>query len=200
MSTTNLSSATDLSMIASDVKANLALIREEHRQMHEMLSFEQVAILVPVLRQANRIFVVGAGRSGLALRAAAMRLMHLGLNVFVTGETTTPAIQKGDLLLAASGSGTTSTIVISAEKASKAGAKVVVISTTDQSPLAKLAMHIVVLPAAQKQDFGGRFSHQYSGSLFEQGILLLTDAVFQTMWKQDGTSAEQLWKRHANLE
>src|ERR1700738_269625 len=119
-SATDISSTTDLSIIASDVKANLALIVEEHRQMQEMLSFEQVAMLVPALRKANRIFVVGAGRSGLALRAAAMRLMHLGLNVFVTGETITPAIQKGDLLLAASGSGTTSTIVISAEKASKA--------------------------------------------------------------------------------
>jgi hypothetical protein len=55
---------------------------------------------------ANRVFVVGAGRTGLALKMAAMRLMHLGLVVHVAGEVTSPAIGRCDLLLVASGSGT----------------------------------------------------------------------------------------------
>jgi 6-phospho-3-hexuloisomerase len=46
---------------------------------------------------------------------AAMRFMHLGYTVFI-GETNTPAILEGDLLVA-SGSGTTSSVVSSAEKA-----------------------------------------------------------------------------------
>jgi 6-phospho-3-hexuloisomerase len=126
--------------------------------------------------------------------------VDLGLTVFVVGETTTPAIKAGDLLLAGSGSGTTSTIVKAAEKAKAAGAQVVAISTTTDSPLAALATQVVVLPAAQKQDHGGSISQQYAGSLFEQSVLLLTDAIFQTLWALDGTPAEELWKRHANLE
>lgn len=185
---------------ATDIQTNLQLILEENRQLAAKLPYDQVAAILPFITQAERIFVIGAGRSGLSLRSAAMRLMHLGLTVFVAGETTTPAIKKGDLLIAASGSGTTSSIVTAAKKAVDAGAQVIAFSTTDQSPLAELAIKLVIVPAQQKQDHGGTVSKQYAGSLFEQFILLMTDAIFQTLWKLDGTPAEELWKRHANLE
>ena len=183
-----------------DLQRQLQVIMEENQQLAAKLDFTAAESIIPLIQQAERVFVVGAGRTGLALKAAAMRLMHLGLTVFVVGETTTPAIKAGDLLLAGSGSGTTSTIVKAAEKAQAAGAQVVAISTTTDSPLAALATLVVVLPAAQKQDHGGTISQQYAGSLFEQSVLLLTDAIFQTLWALDGTPAEELWKRHANLE
>jgi 6-phospho-3-hexuloisomerase len=183
-----------------DLRHHLQVILAENQRLAEQLDYGQAASIIPLIQHAKRVFVVGAGRTGLALKAAAMRLMHLGLKVFVVGETTTPAIQAGDLLLAGSGSGTTSTIVKAAEKAKAAGAQVVAISTTIDSPLAVLATLVVVLPAAQKQDHGGTISQQYAGSLFEQSVLLLTDAIFQTLWALDGTPAEELWKRHANLE
>jgi 6-phospho-3-hexuloisomerase len=183
-----------------DLQRQLQVIMEENQQLAAKLDFTAAESIIPLIQQAERIFVVGAGRTGLALKAAAMRLMHLGLTVFVVGETTTPAIKAGDLLLAGSGSGTTSTIVKAAEKARAAGAQVVAISTTPDSPLAALATLVVVLPAAQKQDHGGTISQQYAGSLFEQAVLLLTDAIFQTLWALDGTPAEELWQRHANLE
>jgi 6-phospho-3-hexuloisomerase len=186
--------------LSHDLHRHLQVIIEENQQLAAKLDLTAAGAIIPLIQQAERVFVVGAGRTGLALKAAAMRLMHLGLTVFVVGETTTPAIQAGDLLLAGSGSGTTSTIVKAAEKAKAAGAQVVAISTTTDSPLAALATLVVVLPAAQKQDHGGTISQQYAGSLFEQSVLLLTDAIFQTLWALDGTPAEELWKRHANLE
>lgn len=186
--------------LSAGLKTNLALILKENQLLAEKIDFDQIALLIPYINQAERIFLIGAGRSGLALKAAAMRLMHFGFTVFVAGETTTPAIRKGDLLIAASGSGTTSTIVKAAEKATGAGAAVVAFSTTTDSPLAKSAALVMVLPAAQKEDHGKTVSAQYAGSLFEQGLLLLTDAIFQTLWDIDGTPAEKLWTRHANLE
>lgn len=186
--------------LSQDLRHHLHEILAENQRLAEQLDYSQVAAIIPLIQHAERVFVVGAGRTGLALKAAAMRLMHLGLAVFVVGETTTPAIRRGDLLLAGSGSGTTSTIVKAAEKAKAAGAQVVAISTTTASPLAALATQVVVLPAAQKQDHGGTISQQYAGSLFEQAVLLLTDAIFQGLWALDGTPAEELWKRHANLE
>jgi 6-phospho-3-hexuloisomerase len=185
---------------AAEIQANLQQLIEENRQLAEKLPYEQVAAILPYLQQAERIFVAGAGRSGLSLKSAAMRLMHLGLTVFVAGETTTPAIKKGDLLIVASGSGTTNSIVSAAKKAVDAGAQVIAFSTANQSPLAELATKLVVIPAQQKQDHGGTISKQYAGSLFEQSILLITDAIFQTLWKMYGTPAAELWKRHANLE
>jgi 6-phospho-3-hexuloisomerase len=186
--------------LSHHLQRQLQVIIEENQQLATKLDFTAAGAIIPLIQQAERVFVVGAGRTGLALKAAAMRLMHLGLRVFVVGETTTPAIKAGDLLLAGSGSGTTSTIVKAAEKAKAAGAQVVALSTTTDSPLAALATLVVVLPAAQKQDHGGTISQQYAGSLFEQSVLLLTDAIFQTLWALDGTPAEALWKRHANLE
>ncbi|MET1054994.1 MAG: 6-phospho-3-hexuloisomerase [Pedobacter sp.] len=185
---------------ATGIRENLMMILEENLKLAEQLDFDQIALLIPYIQNADRIFLIGAGRSGLALRSAAMRLMHFGLTVFVAGETTTPAIREGDLLIAASGSGTTSTIVKAAEKAAATGAVVAAISTTTESPLAKLSSLVLILPAAQKQDHGKTISDQYAGSLFEQAVLLLTDAIFQTLWAADGTPAEELWKRHANLE
>lgn len=185
---------------AKELKANLDLILNEQLKLAAQIDFEQVALILPYLHRADRIFFIGAGRSGLSLRSAAMRFMHFGFTVFVAGETTTPAIRKGDLLIAASGSGTTSTIVKAAEKSVSIGANVVSFSTTVNSPLAKLSEQVFILPAAQKEDHGKSISAQYAGSLFEQGLLLLTDAIFQTIWATDGTAAEELWKRHANLE
>ncbi|WP_133576591.1 6-phospho-3-hexuloisomerase [Pedobacter metabolipauper] len=185
---------------AEALKQNLRIILDEQRSLADQIDFDQLALLIPHLKSANRVFVVAAGRSGLSLKAAAMRLMHFGLNVFVVGETTTPAIRKGDLLIAASGSGTTSSIVKAAEKAVKAGAAVVSLSTTTVSALAACSVLVIILPAAQKEDHGQAVSLQYAGSLFEQALLLVMDAVFQTLWLAEGTPAEVLWERHANLE
>lgn len=153
-----------------------------------------------LLAGADRVFVHGAGRSGLALRMTAMRLMHLGLDVHVVGEVTTPAIRQGDLLLVASGSGTTGGIVQAARTAADVGAQVLAVSTTDESPLAELADATLVLPAATKTDRSGTASAQYAGGLFEQGVALLGDALFHALWQRSGHSADDLWPRHANLE
>lgn len=191
---------TSQAVLSAAMQHNLDMIIAENTKLAKQIDFDNVAQLIPFIQNAERIFLVGAGRSGLALRAAAMRLMHFGLTVFVVGETTTPAIQQGDLLIAASGSGTTSTIVRAAEKAAGAGADVVALSTTTHSPLANLAALVCILPAAQKQDHQKTISLQYAGSLFEQSLLLLTDAIFQTLWGIDNEPAEEMWKRHANLE
>jgi 6-phospho-3-hexuloisomerase len=186
---------TDLKEVKT-IEENLQLILSEQLALAQRIDFNQVQMVLSFINKADRIFVIGAGRSGLAMRSAAMRLMHLGLTVHVVGDTTTPAIRKGDLLIAASGSGTTNGIVA----AVSVGATVIAFSTNTESPLARLSALVMVLPAAQKQDISHVISAQYAGSLFEQAVLLLTDAIFQTLWKASGIAGEELWKQHANLE
>lgn len=185
---------------AGDIVRNLFLVKEEIVDTAANIDELEVAGLAGHLRQPGRVFVAGAGRSGLVLRMAAMRLMHLGLDVHVAGDTTTPAIGSGDLLLVASGSGTTSGVVKAAETAAKVGARIAAFTTNPDSPLAALADALVVIPAAQKTDHGSSVTRQYSGSLFEQVLFLTTEAVFQSLWDNDATPAEELWLRHANLE
>ncbi|MDB5005996.1 MAG: 6-phospho 3-hexuloisomerase [Mucilaginibacter sp.] len=185
---------------ASDIQKNLQLVLDENIQLAAKIDYSQFDTLIEKIQQARSIFLIASGRSGFSMRSAAMRLMHLGLQVYFVGDTTTPAIGHGDLLLAASGSGTTSTIITAAEKAKLFGAKVIAISTNSSSALAKLADNHIQLPAAEKEDHGGSKSKQYAGSLFEQALLLITDAVFLALWQLAGTPAEELWKRHANME
>jgi 6-phospho-3-hexuloisomerase len=185
---------------AGAIALNLSLVRDEMADTVAKIDEQQLVVLASHVRLADRVFVAGAGRSGLVLRMAAMRLMHLGLTVHVAGDTTTPAISSGDLLLVASGSGTTSGVVKAAETAEKAGARVAAFTTDPGSPLAALTDALVIIPAAQKADHGSGVSRQYSGSLFEQVLFLVTESIFQTLWDDVDEPAEQLWLRHANLE
>lgn len=156
--------------------------------------------LTDAISTAERVFVLGAGRSGIALQMTAMRLMHLGLDVHVVGETTSPAIRAGDLLLTASGSGTTESVVRAARTASDVGARVGAITTDPASALGEIADVTVVVPAAQKLDRSAGASDQYAGSLFEQVVVTLGDGLFHALWRRSGSSADDLWPRHANLE
>ncbi|MGW4290973.1 6-phospho-3-hexuloisomerase [Streptomyces sp. NPDC004673] len=156
--------------------------------------------LLAAVTAASRVFVLGQGRSGIALRALAMRLMHLGLRVHVIGEATSPAIAAGDLLLTASGSGTTPSVLAAARSAVDAGAAVAAVTAAPHSPLASLTPTVLVIPAAAKRDRSGETSAQYAGSLFEQALWLTGDALFHALWQGSGLTAEELWSRHSNLE
>lgn len=199
MSPTSVASSA-LGETAGSLAQNLTLIRDEIAETVAGIDRNELASLASLVGKADRIFVAGAGRSGLVLRMTAMRLMHLGHTVHVAGDTTTPAISSGDLLLVASGSGTTSGVVKAAETAATAGALIAAFTTNEGSPLAALSDALVIIPAAQKTDHGSSLSRQYSGSLFEQALFLATESVFQTLWDNTDEPAEQLWLRHANLE
>ena len=185
------------------IEFSLTRIRGEIDTVVERLARGEsraLARVVDLVAAAPRVFVLGAGRSGLALRMTAMRLMHLGLEVHVVGEVTTPAIVEHDLLVTASGSGTTAGILRAAQTAIERGAKVAAITTAADSPLAQLATATIVVPAAAKLDRSAMMSTQYSGSLFEQVVVLLGDALFDALWQRSGSTADELWPRHANLE
>ncbi|MDE1191752.1 MAG: 6-phospho-3-hexuloisomerase [Arachidicoccus sp.] len=179
---------------------NIDLIISENRSLKEKIDINQINAGITYIQKADRIFFIGTGRSGLALKMAAMRFMHLGYHVFIVGEIVTPAITEGDLLITASGSGTTATVLTSAQKAKKVKAKVLSLTTDLNSPLAKESDQLILIPAAGKTDFSYHVSKQYAGSLFEQFILMLFDGIFMTLWSHSGKTKEDLWPRHANLE
>ncbi|MGI4854999.1 MAG: 6-phospho-3-hexuloisomerase [Janthinobacterium lividum] len=179
---------------------NLSLVLLELERVLRAVTPEQIAMAGEMIVTAKRVFVYGAGRSGLALKMAAMRLMHLGLQVHVAGEVTAPALAAGDLLIAASASGTTKSVLLAAGVAHKVEARLLVITTAPQSELAQQADGVLVLTAASKDDLGRRASEQYAGSLFEQSVMLLFDGIFHSLWKNGTQSTEQLLRRHANLE
>ncbi|MDV7357582.1 6-phospho-3-hexuloisomerase [Rhodococcus oxybenzonivorans] len=175
------------------------IVLDENERLLNSVAAEQWDRAGSLITSARAVFVIGNGRSGLAVQMAAMRLMHLGLRVHVAGEVTAPAIGAGDVLIAVSGSGTTASVVGAADTAKKVGASILVVTTASDSPLARRADEVLVLPAADKQDHSATITRQYAGSLFEQSVLLAFDALFQALWDNEDQTAERLWERHANI-
>jgi len=161
----------------------------------DQADFERLAKEVT---QAKRIFVAGQGRTGLVAKAFAMRLAHLGLNAYVVGETMTPAIGADDLLMACSGSGASQVTLSQVRLASKAGAKVLGVTWDRESPLAKASDELVLLPVQEAAEQSQL--KQFSGSLFEQALLVCFDALAAALQKESGISNHEMQRRHANLE
>jgi 6-phospho-3-hexuloisomerase len=139
-----------------------------------------------------------------------MRLMHLGFRSFVLGETITPSIGEGDLLIAISGSGTTSLVVAAAEAAKMMKSRVVAVTSFRDSPLAKLSDLVVNVPGrtkvARMDDY---FARQVLGiheplaplgTLFEDTVMVLLDSVIAELMYRLGKTENDLKRMHANVE
>jgi 6-phospho-3-hexuloisomerase len=149
--------------------------------------------LADMLPRAPHTFVTGAGRSGLVARSFGMRLMHVGLRAYIPGETTTPAADKGDLIVAVSTTGTTGYTAYLAQRAKELGATVVAITSEADSPLAKLADKVIIIPA-EGDDIVIR------AAVFEHAASLCLDAVFNVLAEFLKLDVDQFKKHHANLE
>ncbi|HJJ55228.1 MAG TPA: SIS domain-containing protein, partial [Methanocorpusculum sp.] len=104
---------------------------------------DEVAAFVSAIFAAKRIYVIGAGRSGLVAKSFAMRLMHTGFVSYVVGETITPAVENGDLLVAFSGSGNTKYVADIAETAKSIGVKIALVSSNQDSRVGKIADYFI---------------------------------------------------------
>ncbi len=153
---------------------------------------------IDTLEPAQRIFLYGRGRSGFVARAFAVRLMHLGYQTFVVGETITAPVQKDDVVICVSGSGTTYPVVMTAELGRRIGARVVAVTAEPESEVANLA-HVVV-PLIPKDTNGERAKHAPLGTLFETAAWLFFDGVVAMLMERLGTSEDAMRERHATLE
>ena len=80
-------------------------ILEEHKKVFEKQDLKDQEYALNRIMVADRIFIMGVGREGLAIRGFAMRLMHLGKSVHWIWDDTTPNMKNTDLFLITNGSG-----------------------------------------------------------------------------------------------
>jgi len=185
-------------------------ISEHVLNVADILKLEQVRGFVDAMIGANKIFIYGAGRSGLVGKAFAMRLMHLDFNVYVVGETITPAFEPGDLLIAISGSGETTSIVDAAKIAKKEGGKVVALTSYSDSPLGRLADVTVEIPGRTKANvptdyIARQMLTRYRwiapmGTLFEDSTMIFLDGVIALLMATFQKTEKDMKKKHATLE
>ncbi|AGK60200.1 3-hexulose-6-phosphate isomerase [Archaeoglobus sulfaticallidus PM70-1] len=176
---------------------------ENHiRELRTSIDMESVGKLIESIVSSRSIFIMGAGRSGFVAKSFAMRLMHLGYNVYVVGETTTPKIKKDDLLITISGSGETSSVVnITMKAKSMVGSKIAVITSSPNSSLAKMSDVVVVIKGKVKTEKDDRISKLAPlGTMFELTSMIFLDALVAELLNIKGLTEDNLKEKHAILE
>jgi len=180
----------------------------------DSLDMKEVEHLVDTLLESKdkKIFTVGMGRSGFVARAFALRLMNLGFNVYFLGETITPAAEKGDLLIAISGTGSTKMVLTASSAAKDIGATVIAITSFPESQLGEMADLIVTIKGRTKaglpkeedylarQIIGEREPLTPLGSIFENNSMVFLDSLIVELMHRLGRTEADLKRRHATIE
>ncbi|HJJ33709.1 MAG TPA: 6-phospho-3-hexuloisomerase [Methanocorpusculum sp.] len=173
---------------------------------------DEIAAFIGGILEAKRIYVIGAGRSGLVAKSFAMRLMHTGFTSYVVGETITPAVAAGDLLIAFSGSGNTKYVADIAETAKSIGVKIALVSSNKDSRVGKIVDYFIRIetqrdPIQQdtheyeiRQMLGAYRSFAPLGTIFETTSLIFSDAVISTIMELRKIDESELKMRHTNIE
>ncbi|SCB90670.1 6-phospho-3-hexuloisomerase [Weissella bombi] len=180
----------------------MTLVNEVVDEVNEVMALVDETQLVAaekIIDKNKRIFILGAGRSGLMAKGFAMRLMHIGYSVFVIGETITPSIQTGDVLVSVSGSGKTGSVLDPSKKAKENGVKLVAVTSNANSPLGRIGDATIVVPGATKSGDGVK-SIQLLSTLFDQSVHITLDVLCLMLSRRDNISNETAKATHSNME
>ena len=193
------------------MKTSIKAILDNIESAQDFLDEESVNKFENLIISSENIFVTGAGRSGLAAKAFAMRLMHLGLSSYVVGETISPAINAEDCIIAISGSGETNTIVSAAKIAKNRGSKVLAVTSYPDSTLGQLADGYLLVKGRTKKEVddenymkrqihGNYTSLTPLGTAFELTTLVFLDAIVSELMEKMEQTESDLKARHTVLE
>ena len=184
-----------------DIQEHIKTVIDENRRLLTGLENEAAGDLITAIQGAGAIFFAAQGRSGFVLRCFCMRLMHLGHRVYFTGETVTPSIERGDLLIVMSGSGETPSTLEAVKISQKRDAVTYGILGNLKSGIAALVDWKIYIPGTTKLCRGDEpFSVQMSGSLFEQAALIFMEAVILVLYREKMEEVGRVSKRHAVIE
>jgi 6-phospho-3-hexuloisomerase len=183
------------------IKATTQIILDEIQSVLEKIDEKAYEQLVSSILTAKSIFVTGQGRSGLVSRTFAMRLTHIGLHAYCVGDATTPNIDRGDLLVACSSSGSTHITCYIAGLAKRSCSTIVAVTSQRISPLTRVADIIVELPVQEvSTGYKNNGSIQFRSTLFEQACLVYLDGIIFSLLTRLNSSEQDMHKRHSNLE
>jgi 6-phospho 3-hexuloisomerase len=177
---------------------SIEYIQRKIKDILESVSPEDIKKVKNLFFKSNRIFVYGAGRSGLVAKAFAIRLVHLGFQTFVIGETITAPVAKNDLVVIVSGSGETIPAVMTAEIANNLEANVVSITGKRNSEIAKYADVTLYISASCNDIEREKFAPL--GTLFEASVWILLDGIIADLLDSKNETEKKMRSRHATLQ
>jgi len=206
----------DLTPGGLSIQDLMLLMVDRMNETAQMLDDAGAVQFLEEMLAARRVYVAGAGRSGLVAKAFAMRLMHIGVESYAIGETITPALSSGDTLVAFSGSGETNSIYDVCETAKELGGRLCLITAAPTSRISRLADAIIVLEGSSspRTDLPSQYevrqiTGQYRsvsasfapfGTLFETAALIFSDAVISALIEARHCTLDEVRERLANVQ
>ena len=174
---------------------------EELRAGCALVSDGELEALAQAMTQARRIVVYGCGREGLMMRALAMRLYHLGMDVQCQGDMACPPVGPGDLLMVSSGPGTLSTVAALIAQARNAGARIACVTAEPNGRDPQAADLRLVIPVqTMARDQTAATSVLPMGSVFEGAMFLIFELLVLALRDLRHESPDSMRLRHTNLE
>lgn len=175
------------------IRQRVKTILDELNEVQQVLDETELENFAHRIQKARRVVFTAQGRSGFAARTMVCRLMHIGIDVHMAGQPDTPAVGEGDLLVAISSSAGTKITLNHLEAARKAGADRLLITAKDVGP--EVCENILRIPVRTRVG-----TVQHAGSLFEQAVMIVGDAVSWRVQTALGTTEEEMNRRHSNLQ
>jgi len=187
-------------MPASIATLGAAALDELH-QVFRVIPDDAAEGLIDAIVKAKKIAVYGCGREGLAIKGFAMRLFHLGLDVHVLGDMTTPHLGQGDLFIVTAGTGHLNSGEAFMRAAANDGAKTAVITAQPKGSTPLKADLMTTIPAqTMANDQTTKVSVLPMGSLFEIAQTIFFELVILKLRDRLGETADTMRARHTNLE
>lgn len=127
--------------------------------------------------EVGKVVCLGAGRMGMQAYAFSMRLSHLGFNSYFLGDSSLPRIGPNDLVVINSSSGETPSMVLLAQIAAQAGAKILLISGSRESTLWELSNYQIKIPQIESAQLMKTYYEAISGMIFDELALSLVEVL-----------------------
>jgi 6-phospho-3-hexuloisomerase len=180
---------------------NYDLILREIRSTLEKSSLEELSKIISEIVKAEHILLFGLGRVGYSLKSFALRLHHLGKKSYFIGDIGIPKMSENDLLIIASGSGTSPTSLTITRVAKENGLKIICLTTNTSSPIANLSDFNLNFNCNSKNvNLKDRESIQPMTTLFEQTIYIFLDSLVLDLMDVMGQNHLSMLERHNVIE
>ena len=170
---------------------------------------EKIEQIYKLIEGSKNIHIYGKGRSGSVAVCLALRLKHFGYRVSFIGDVIKEGIDDHDLAIFFSGSGETSEVVDAALKAKQIGAKIVSVTSYDQSTLARNSDVVITFPGGMEKKKGWDYleaqlsraeSPFYGGGEFELFAYIFQETLVDSIGRYKSIPPSIVAKRHERDE
>ena len=173
-------------------------INREVKDIIQKIDDEKVFLLKDKIKEHDRIFLLGEGRTGLVGKMFGIRLIQIGKEVYFVGDSLSPSFLHKDLLIAMSGRGESEKILYSVKKAYNIGGEIFIITGNSSSHLLEFSKNSLIIPHSVKS-IEKKGSYQPLNSLFEQSLFFTFESLIIMLKDDLKITEEEMTSLHFNL-